>query len=356
LIYGDFAAIHVALDAGETIAFDDVVASAFQTTGSGTLEILGDVVVMSRTYAETRNGTMGQQVPPNLETTARGEEVLIVAPLRTGNDRVNLGISETAGGSGIVRVNGHEFAIGSYGRVQFPWTGATATIAVVSGDARVSGYLSQLDEITSDPMFIPATHWISGRTLIAPVISSEGVNGTEWRSDVWVVSPNEDTPVLLQAGTRSVEFVAGRERIFEDVLASVFDRALHLAALRVTLPRTAIAMTRIRNGGMSQFVPLLDPNGPVEQHLLFIENGDAYRTNIGIVSDAAAIAEVIVYDADGDEIARNLLATDGGVAQMPVAQRVTHGRARVRFLSGHGRAHASLIDNRTGDATFVAGQ
>lgn len=361
LIYGDFSAIDVALAPGQTVAFDDVVASAFQTAGAGTLEILGDVVVMSRTYAQTSRGTMGQQIPPNLETTAFGEQVLVAAPLHTGSDRVNLGVAEIAGGSGIVRAGGKEFAIAPYGHVQFPANVSIATISVISGNARVAAYLSQIDNVTSDPMFIPATFWSGGgRSFIAPVISAEGVGRSEWRSDVWMVSPNEDTPVLLQALSAGqaldAERLIGRELILEDVLAGVFDRTFTIAALRVTLPRIAIAMTRVRSGGMSQFVPLQDPNGPLEQHLLFIESGDAYRTNVGIVSDAAAVAEVTVYDAAGNELARNTLATGGGVAQMPVVQRVTHGRAVVRFLEGRGRAYASLVDNRTGDATFTAGQ
>jgi hypothetical protein len=41
---------------------------------------------------------------------------------------------------------------------------------------------------------------------------------------------------------------------------------------------------------------------------------------------------------------------------MAVLSRVVSGRAVVRFFSGRGRAYASLIDNGTADATFVAGQ
>jgi hypothetical protein len=56
------------------------------------------------------------------------------------------------------------------------------------------------------------------------------------------------------------------------------------------------------------------------------------------------------------EVVRSTLSTDGGVAQFQVTQRIVNGRATVRFLGGTGRAYASLVDNRTGDATYVAGQ
>jgi len=35
---------------------------------------------------------------------------------------------------------------------------------------------------------------------------------------------------------------------------------------------------------------------------------------------------------------------------------VSGGSATVRFVSGHGRAYASLVDDRTKDATYVEGQ
>ena len=115
-------------------------------------------------------------------------------------------------------------------------------------------------------------------------------------------------------------------------------------------------MSRIRTDGMSQFVPLLERAGPAEQQLLFLETAEPYRTNVGIVSDTPAFAEVIVYDAGGTEALRTVLSTEGGVAQLQLTQRLVNGRATVRFLGGTGRAYASLVDNRTGDATYVAGQ
>jgi hypothetical protein len=115
--------------------------------------------------------------------------------------------------------------------------------------------------------------------------------------------------------------------------------------------------TAVRSSnGTSQYVPLLTPGGPATQQLLFIDTAPPYRTNIGIVSDEPAFAEVLVYDASGGEVMRTTLGTNGGVAQTAVIPRLINGRAVVRFLAGQGRAYASLIDGRTGDATFVHGQ
>ena len=143
--------------------------------------------------------------------------------------------------------------------------------------------------------------------------------------------------------------------VFDDVLRTLFDRQAGLLALRMTLAPYSFAGTRVRNGRMSQYVPFEDPDAPPEQQILFVENDAAYRTNIGIASDFAE-AEVVVYDAGGLVVQRSLLGPSGGVSQLAVTAPVTHGRAVVRVLAGRGRAYASLVDNRTGDATYIAGQ
>jgi hypothetical protein len=346
-----FSAIDVVLEAGQTAAFDDIVANTFQTAGSGTLEVLGDVLAMSRTYAITARGTMGQQIPPGLDETVAGGGTLRAAPLPGTADRVNLGVSETGGGSGVIRAGDREFTIAPFGQVQFPIDDETVSIRVLSGDARVVAYLSQIDNTTNDPMFIPAVlPRFEMRRAIAPAISARGAIGSEWRTDVW---STDGAPLELDAiGDGRIVRLPSREGVLEDVLAGVFS----IAALRVVPQPGSSVMARIRNGGMSQFVPFLDIEAPpAEQQLLFIESVEPYRTNIGIVADAPVFAEVSIYDAAGNEVARTPLSTGGGVAQLQVTQRVVNGRATVRFV-GRGRAYASLVDNRTGDATFVAGR
>ncbi|HYO78154.1 MAG TPA: hypothetical protein VE010_16965, partial [Thermoanaerobaculia bacterium] len=363
-----FSAIEAVLEPGQTLAFDDVLESAFHTSGTGSLEILGDVIVMSRTYAVKADGTMGQQIPPNLDTTGLGERQLDVAALPLGDYRLNAGIVETAGGSGTIVVGMRRMQILPYSHVQFPFAvedAPRATIlsaAVVEGDARIAAYLSQVDNQTNDAMFIPAMQRRQGAyTVMAPAVRTRGANGTDWRSDVWLYSFELGIVVRLRAieEGRSVQrdFLAAGVTVLEDVLAHQYlDGSMSVAALVLELPYSFSAMSRIRTDGMSQFVPFLDPAGPAEQQLVFIESANGYRTNIGIVAEEAAMAQVVIYDAAGAEVSRTTLSTSGGVAQTAVLTPVIGGRATVRFTAGRGRAYASLVDNSTGDATYVAGQ
>lgn len=355
----DFHAIDVVLAPGQTVALDDVVASAFATTGSGSLEILGDVVAMSRTYAIREGGTVGQQVPPVTVTTGAGEPPLHLFPLPLPHLRTNLGFVETSGRAVSVDTGGGAtISLPPFGHLQLPWSGERVVVA--AGEGRVAAYVSQVNEITGDAMFIPAEKRAAvPRTVVAPVISAGGIRGSEWRSDVWFSLARPDATIEVEAigeQRASALVTLAAETVLEDVLARLFHRTVTLAALRTTLPAGALAGTRVRNGGMSQFIPFRTPGGPERQELLFVETGAGYRTNIGVSADEPFLAVVVVFGAAGEERERLFLSAPGGVIQRPVQAPVTHGRASVRFLSGRGRAWASLVDNRTGDATYIDGQ
>jgi subtilisin-like proprotein convertase family protein len=355
-----FSAVNVVLAPRETAAYDDVLQRVFHTSGTGSLEVLGDVIAMSRTYVPlTTGGTVGQSVPPNLETTAMGEAPLLITPFPIAH-RTRLGFIETAGVAGTVQfafslelVN---IDIPAYGHVQIPSNlFQNYNFRVITPGTRAAAYMSQIDNTTGDAIFIPATRAVPmSRTLVAPVVD------TSWRSDLHITSSQTFTTLDVAFIDALRGDIVARgftpNTYVEGVLRQRYSRPDTFGMLAAEIPPFVVANTRIVHGGTSQFVPFVDPNGPAEQHLLFIENTDAYRTNIGFVANEAANAEVTVYDSAGNAIDRRSLDTPRGLAQIAVTQRVVNGRAVVRFLSGRGRAYASMIDNITGDAAPIPGQ
>lgn len=327
-----FAVQRLSLAAGQTAALDDVVQRAFHTFGSGTLEVQGAVIAMSR--------IAGQQVPPAAGTTALGQPPLLVAPYPEAG-RVNVGLAETAGGRGVVRVNDRDVEIAPFSHVQFPVDAGLLVVSVVEGNPRVAAYLSQ---IGTDALYVAAEE-ARERTQCAPAITSQTT--PDWRTDLWLAS--RDTGTLRIESHPGGAVAAVFPAAFEDVLARLFHRTVTTSVLCADVPANAFASTRIVHGPATQAVPF-HAAGPAEQHLLFGENSAARRINIGIVS-TGGLAEVTVHDAEGAEVERFTITTQRAV-QAPVA----NGRAVVRFLSGTGRAYASVIDTRTGDATFFPGQ
>ena len=349
-----FLATRALVDTGQTLTLDDVVSRTFHTAGSGTLEVLGDVLVMSRTYLITPGGTYGQDVPAGLETTDRSSPPLLVAPFPEEGARYNLGLSETAGARGTVRVAGRDVVLEPYSHVQFPAGPELQEVRVVAGDARVVAYISQLRG--SDAMFIPALR-SRARLALAPAITGQSSDAPSWRSDLWLASsaPGTATVTLAGDGMRQVDVpFFGR-----DVLALLFHRTVTLAAMFVDVHAGTFPATRIVHGDTMQFVPFAPQTFEGAHDLLFIENDlEQYRTNIGaaVTSPNGALLEIAVFNAAGVEIEHHVLAAGPGLVQMPVRSRVAGGRAAVLFRTGAGYAYASLIDRRTEDATFVSGQ
>ncbi|HEX6640114.1 MAG TPA: hypothetical protein VF215_03335, partial [Thermoanaerobaculia bacterium] len=336
----NFLAENVHLEAGATASFDDIVDSLFHTAGSGSLQVLGPVVTMSRTYADTPAGTLGQQVPPVRDTTALGETPLALGPLPEEGSRYNIGITELDGHRGVVQIGDRRIEVLPFSHVQFSGDSRFVTVSVVEGEARVGAYVSQVNAI-GDAMFIPAETLSDdgSRSLIAPAISVD-----EWHSDLWFSS-------------------AAEVRVIPDALWDGVRQ--HFGVLGVGPQAGMLAGSRIHSSrGTDQFIPFAGFHDLIErdQQLLFIETVPPYRTNVGIFNYYAreATAEVVVYDAAGVEMQREVLRTVNGVAQMPVTAGVSGGRAVVRFLSGldlgPGFGYASLIDGRTGDATYIRGQ
>ena len=338
-----FSAVNVSLEPGQTIAYDDVLETAFLTAGSGSLEILGEVIAMSRTYTRGAGGTLGQQVPPVRDTTTASELPLVASAFPAEGYRYNVGVTETGGGSGIVNVGGVILEIAPFSHLQIPSPAPAVVIRLLSGTAKIGGYISQIDNASGDAIFVPAQKLRDTTvTAFAPVVDSP-----TWQSDAWFFG-----------GPGSISFegrqVATRTTI-PDVLPTAFGRSNTFGVLSAQLSAQMAGGTRIRHGNTAQFVPLLEL-GTTGEQLLFIERTPSFRTNIGFVSDQPAVAEVIVYDSAGRIIQRDFLAGANGFAQMPVTAAVVAGRAVVHFVEGHGIAYASLIDNATGDATFIQAQ
>jgi subtilisin-like proprotein convertase family protein len=346
----EFAAIRVAVPAGAVVRIDDVVRS-LQSSGTGQLEVAGEVMVTSRTYTGASEGTFGQFVP-----AMRGEAEELIIP-RLENDaefRSNIGFAETSGSSGVVRVrlldpagvtviSSEEFFIAPHSHLQFgvvpKATALIASLQVISGGAQISAYGSVIENRTNDPIFVPAVRPpASARGEWAPAIGAPGALGTQWRSELWITG-----------GTGSVEVrFRGRRVGLLVAPATVRDAVAGFGLLAVALPPRLIATSRIATGGFGQFVPFrTDANGGT---LLPPAGGTGFRMNAGAGNPAAepVSGSVISYDAAGREIARRAVT----VGPQEVVQFAIEPAARVE-VEGKLLAYLSVVDNLSGDAIYV---
>jgi len=390
-----FSAIKLALPPGQVVALDDAVVSAFETIGTGQLELTGgaaDVLMTSRTYTRANGdcpggcGTFGQFIPATPSATAAW-----VAQLQSnGGFRSNLGFAETVGATGVVRVtlydaaNGNaisqtDYPIAPFSHSQFPANGAARMLAelhVVSGDARIAAYGSVIDNLTGDPIFVPGA-LPGGGPLVAPVITADGANNTRWRSDIVFAAAGENAAATLTyvnaaSGNRTASTVA----VPRDS-SLVTTATIPFGALRVDASPSMLVSSRIYTtsaaGTYGQFVPfqrVVDPTPP--RDLLHVESSAAFRTNIGAINPTEGEERIrfTLYDAAGHlagETDRTLRPFE--TIQFPIgairAEPVRDARVHVQMLGGgdgSGKsggafvAWASVVDNVTGDPIFVPAQ
>ena len=349
----NFSAVNVVLEPGQTVAYDDVLQSVFHTSGSGSLEILGEVIAMSRTYVQRPDGgRVGQTIPP-LAGDIGGQ--LLQFPLSTHRSRI--GVVDVGGTGATVFftffLELRSVVVPPYGHVQIP-SFQTSTF-FTNAASRVAAYVTQVDNTSGDSLFIPAIRTTGRITRVAPAVDATGVNGSEWRSDLLVTASPFPVSFFDQSrGDVTTRSLNGAW--FPRVLPTQFARTDTAGMLSLQISSASVGGTRIANGATSEYVPFVDPDGPTQQHLVFIESTEAFRTNIGFIANGPATAEVTIYDSAGAVVDRRMLETPLGIAQMAVTQRVVNGRALVRFLSGRGSAYASMIDNVTGDAAYIQWQ
>jgi hypothetical protein len=355
----DFSAFDVPLAPGQTAFFEDLVAAGFFTAGSGSLEVLGDVLVSSRLYTTLPNGgKVGQEVPASLPSIEAPSIAWLhaVGLADRRATRWNAGITETSGVRTRVRIGptletGTEITLEPFSHVQVS-ASETVYARLIEG-GRITLYLSQVDPETGDAMFLPADVFPAHATsAVVPAIRAPGANGSFWTTDLWVEATVPwDLVSFTYHGVLRIPYSGDHLDYLQTIVAGPTAGALTIVD---HLPDSYLG-ARITHGAMNQFIRPMAVGERREEHLIGVENGGSLRTNIGIVSDAEATAEVLVFDAAGNEVERHLLATAFGLAQTAVARPVTGGRALVRVLSGRARAWASVIDDRSGDAAFVEG-
>jgi len=361
-----FAAFNAVIDAGHVVAFDDIVANELQSVGVGQLEIHGDVeqlVVTSRTYTTSSIGTFGQSVPA-LPTGAAASPLIINHAEVDDAFRTNYGFAEVGGSGGAVHVNvldartgasvaSADHAVLPFSHGQFPLLtrGDFVIVMSASGGARIIGYASVIDNRSGDPICIPGVPPpSSARTALAPAINALGANFTFWRTDVRTTSP--ETILRFRGAGRVVD-----SPILPDVLGFFFGVHDTTGVVEAILPAGAVATTRTWTGSYGQFVPFRDVDEAAESaDIIHVDVSPRFRTNIGVFSPEAAVVTLTQLDAAGIVVARyDFSIAPLELVQLPLTTPVVNGRVHVE-ASAPVFAYGSLVDNRTGDPTFISGQ
>lgn len=391
----------ITLQGGETLRSSDIIARLFGASdGTGSLRLdlsHPHAVLVTRTYNQQPDGTAGfsSNAVPNAQALYDGERGTVLQHWLTGY-RTNVGFTEIGGAASEITANAYAengsllgtetFPLGPYEHVQHnarPLFQNRGRIEFIVRGGAVIPYVTTLDGKTSDPILQSVERPKSGATesaLLVPIVGRlRGANNSAWRSDVRVFNPAAEarsvSAELRTAGgnhTATFTLAPGQTASYDDVISSLFPQLSGDVggALLFSAPGPLLVTSRTFNLSSKGTYGLYGPARAREEllatgstaQLLQIQENTAYRTNLGLTAfDGPAAVRVRALDARGNQLAIKHYGVGAGLnaqigfvlADMKVADPSSVTALEVTATEGTVFVYATVIDNQTGDATFV---
>ena len=387
---------------GRQAVLDDVVGQ-LGFAGSAALEVISDqrVVVTSRTYTPSANGTVGQSYASYRtgEGLASGYLGPVWLPLLAENAayRTNISLTNTSAAPASADVTLHDgtgtvlaqylvnLAPGEWKQENRPFFTRAGQTAMDEGFAEVSvrtGYgiiatASVADNVTNDPATVEPAFGVSGSgSEWLPVTShSTGANGSEWRTDVAVLNTgpyDRELPIVLHTENGDVEswvaVPANGQTVLSDVVGQFGSIGSAPLEVQYSLGVTSRSYTRCGPGTVGQSYRAYSwSQGLAANQFAWLpqlaENA-AYRTNILLtnIDVDPASARVDLYDGAGGLLGTYVVDLAPGEWKQENRPFFTkagqtamdQGYAKVTVTSGYAVvATASVVDNGTNDPTTV---
>lgn len=439
---GSSSTIEIAPNA--TLAVDDIVASLFGTgtvssatgmlevrplttssspatglLGTGTSSTIKQLITAasSRTYNFTPTGTFGQFIPATRFADFVGRvaaggvpSILSLQQVAQSADyRANFGFAEASGKPAdlVVRVYDIHSALlatlpvslkaGEHKQINgmlsangiTNLTDGRVEVEVVGGDGKVTAYVSEVDNLTNDPLLVSAVPKgaIQSNRYVVPGAAYIDTGFAFWVTDLRVFnSGTAATPATVTfypqgnpaaAVSREITLDAGEIEVLDNVVASLFGQANGSGGqIAITTPATtsltATARTynKTANGTYGQYIPGVTPAqsaglGDRSLQLLQLEQSSRIRTNIGLSETSGNPVRIEVSAIVPDTIFTPFVTID---LQANEFRQISLGdfglgtaynaRVAIKVVSGTGRvtAYGSAIDMITQDPTYVPAQ
>ena len=284
-----------------------------------------------------------------------------------------------------------------------------AVEVTVPDGSDIQAYTSVVDNLTGDPVLIPAVPPPAAAIFLPAVAYTPGANGTVWRSDMqltnpdsavhtWAVTYTPGGSGTLPIATQKTTIAAQSSVRYDDLLSWLYGGTLTDASKTSGVVEIAPddggsvypivqarSFNQTANGTFGQNIPPITPDmgvaaGQGERLLLTgLSSQDVARTNLGFVSlsDTSGVNfSVLFYDESGNVLNPKdnqgnpipytfALGHNGwdqdklenrfhnaGWAALPAGLNAISAVIQVTD-GGPGTAYATVIDNLTGDPNFI---
>jgi hypothetical protein len=439
---GSSSTIEIA--SGSTLALDDVVATMFGagTLGpaTGMLEVRPletaaspsgslfetvfasaikqlETAASSRTYNFTPTGTFGQYIPATRFGDFIGRAAAGFAPqilslqqvAQSSAFRANFGFAEAAGESAELMVRVYDTASQLLATIPVflqasehrQLNGMLAAngindlqdgrveVEVVGGNGKVTAYVSEVDNVTNDPLLVSPVlkGSVTANRYVVPGTAFANTGAAFWVTDLRVFNAGDAaTPATLTfypmsnpsaAVTREMNLGAGEIKVLDNVIGELFGQPNGAGGMvAITTPTetrlTATARTynKTISGTYGQYIPgvtVAQSVGVADRplQLLQLEHSSRFRTNIGIAETSGQPVTVEVSLILPDSLTTPVVEINLGANEFRQfsigefgAGVLYNARVAVKVIGGEGRvtAYGSAIDQLTNDPTYVPAQ
>lgn len=432
---GSSSSIEVA--PGATMALDDIVSSMFGsgdasslgmlevrpiTTSASSGGIFGSIassaqeliqtVASSRTYNFTPTGTFGQFIPATRFADFVGRDAVLSLQqvAQSAKQRANFGFLEASGQPANLMVRVYDTANTLLATIPVNLQAmehrqlngllqqngindledGRVEVEVMSGDGKVTAYVSEIDNATNDPLLVSAVP--KGATqadrYIVPGMAYLNTGSAFWVTDLRIfnaaTTATAATLTFYPQGnpsaaiSRDVTLDPGEIEVMNNVLVNLFGFNTNQGGSIVittpsltTLTATARTYNQTTNGTYGQFIPgvtVADSVGLGDRTLqiLQVEQSTRIRSNIGLNETTGQPVQVEVSLITPDSLTTpvvtiNLAANEYrqiGLVDFHMPDAVYNGRVTVKVVGGAGKvtAYGSAIDQITQDPTYIMAQ
>jgi len=400
----------VTVAGGQVVELVNVAVDTFgapDSAGVVTVHSSNELIVTSRTYNDTPDGTFGQFIAgvEGSEGIVQADEAVLSQLAGNDDFRTNIGFVNfgSAGVRATIRLfDGSGAVVGSEisqivppadwlqrNRV-FHVAGASdcdGCYAVVdfTGTGPLWTYASVVDEVSGDPTTIPMTAETVGeavgfeRSVVAGIAETDGANQTKWKSNLALLNRagNGVTADVTyrygdQSASTSVTLADGELVEYTNIAADLFAAPGSSGAVDVDADGALIVTARTFNdspdGTFGQFLPGLGNAAALMPgdagFLSQLKSTDVFRTNIGYTNygDAECSVRTSLMDANGVMLKQTFATVPPGgwtqqnkVFESAGVAPVAIGYAVVNVLTPGCQvwSYASVVDNSSGDPTTV---
>lgn len=219
---------------------------------------------------------------------------------------------------------------------------------------------------------------VAGERFVPVVAQSQGSQGSFWNTELWISNPTSrrgsyglvflpaghDNSLLLSVEPETHDIAAGATVHLNNVVPPDSIGALRIVTSRGLVVRCRVFNTRGR-GSAGQLVPALSVDQMVQPGdtgvLVPLLRGGRFRSNLGVFNpSASAVAvRVEVRDQSGATVGETSYNVEAGsqlqLNDVLLGFRVTRceGCQGLVTAAGPVAAYATVIDNRSGAATFI---